>query len=693
MRIKLTDRTYDVNFARASLTSRFPHSAIKTRAFHFTSVRAGTPAAENARRLQLFATVWQKRDLHRKNRSSATFNRNPPNKTGYNSISRQTRICAVHLTNHLKYRQLPDCLENDSEIRSVINSRENPMKFKTFSLFACCIVVLSGSQLRSQENTATSHRNMVATVHPLATRAGLAALEAGGNAIDAAIAAGLTLGVVDGFNSGIGGGCFILIRTADGKLVALDGREMAPAAAHRDMYLRDGKPDTSASQIGPLAVGVPGALAAYSQAVEQHGNLPFEQLILPAATIADEGFVIGKGYAARVAGVAKHFRKFAGSAAVLLGPDGEALAPDHRLIQKDLANTYRRIAQHGTAHFYRGPFSKTVAKWMSENGGIITEQDFANYKTVLREPIESQYRDLQIYGFPPPSSGGVHVAQILNILENFDLKNLYQRDQATYLHVVAEAMKLGFADRAYWLGDPDHVNVPRGLIASDYSDGLAKKIDLAKSTPVYSHGQPPFATSDFFEKHTTHICAADSEGNWVAITTTVNTTFGSKVIVPGTGVILNNQMDDFSIAPGTPNAFGLIGNEANAIAAGKRPRSSMSPTIVVRDGRPVMCVGAAGGPRIITQVIQAIVGHFDLGRSVAESVASPRIHHQWSPDRLSVETSFDNDVARGLEEKGHEVVRTRTSGTMQAIVYDSQSGLFLGVSDPRVNGLAAGKQE
>jgi len=285
----------------------------------------------------------------------------------------------------------------------------------------------------------------------------------------------------------------------------------------------------------------------------------------------------------------------------------------------------------------------------------------------------------------------VHVAQILNMLESFDLKKLHASDPVKFNHVVAEAMKLAFADRAYWLGDSDYVKVPRGLLDKKYAAALAARIDIDKTTAVTSHGTPPGSDGDFFGKHTTHVAAADKAGNWVAITTTVNTPFGSKVIVPGLGVIMNNQMDDFSIAPGQPNAFGLVGGQNNAIAPGKRPLSSMSPTFVLKDGKPVMTVGAAGGPKIITQAVWAIVNHLDLGMSIGDTVARPRIHHQWSPDQLLVEDTLEHKTATGLTAKGHRIVRSDVVGISQAISYDANNKEFTGAHDPRTPGKARGQ--
>jgi gamma-glutamyltranspeptidase/glutathione hydrolase len=528
----------------------------------------------------------------------------------------------------------------------------------------------------------------VVTVHPLATDAGLAALERGGTAVDAAVAAALTLGVVDSHNSGIGGGCFILIRRADGKLAAIDGRETAGARATADMYLRDGKPQPELSKTGPLAVGVPGALAAYDRALREHGRLRLAELLLPAAKIAADGYRLDAGGAARLNGMARHLARFPGSRAVFVRPDrpwrqGELFRQD------DLARTYRAIAARGTGWFYKGPFAERVGNWMAKNGGILTAEDFARYQARKRQPVVTTYCGLTIVGFPPPSSGGVHVAQILNILEHFDLRKLYRDEPAAFYHVVAEAMKPAFADRAHWLGDSDYAKVPRGLIDKQYAAELARRIDPGRTIKVEKHGLPPGRRTDHFGRHTMHLAAADREGNWVAITATINTAFGSKVIVPGTGVVLNNQMDDFSIAPGVPNTFGLVGAEANAVAPGKRPLSSMSPTIVLRDGRPVLTLGAAGGPTIITQVVMTLLYHLDLGRPLPEAVASPRIHHQWLPDGLRVQKSLGEEIIQGLKKRGHKIKQVSHIGITQAIGV-TRDGRLIGVHDPNVRGKAAG---
>lgn len=531
---------------------------------------------------------------------------------------------------------------------------------------------------------------MVATGHPLATEAALEVFREGGNAVDAAVTAALTLGVVDGENSGIGGGCLILIRSADGKLTAIDGRETAPGAAHKDMFVRDGKPTPNASQTGPLASGVPGALAAYQRAIERCGTMKLARLLAPGTQAAEEGFVVDEGLAAAVRGSAKNLQQFAGSRAVFFHPEGRPIAAGERLVQRDLANTYRQIAEHGIDWFYRGPVAKMIGDWMAANGGILTAEDCAAYEAKLREPLQSTYRGRQIIGFPPPSSGGIHVAQILNILEQFDLSDIGRRDPIEATHIIVEAFKLAFADRAYWLGDADFVAVPRGLIDKGYAKELAARIDPRRAIDVPTHGTPPNWRQDVFGRHTTHIAAADADGNWVAITATVNTAFGSKVIVPGTGVILNNEMDDFSIYPGVPNAFGLVGAENNSVAPGKRPLSSMSPTIMLDEGgEPILTVGAAGGPKIITQVVLSIVRMLDFGRPLPEGVAAPRFHHQWRPNVVTYENDLDANIVEGLRDRGHNVEAIGSAGRTQAIAV-AADGKLIGVSDPRAGGTAAG---
>ena len=445
-------------------------------------------------------------------------------------------------------------------------------------------LLIAATPSAAAAHVGSAPRAMVASVDPTATDAGVAALAAGGNAVDAAVATALTLGVVNGHHSGIGGGCFMLLRTADGHLYALDGREQAPAKATADMFIRDGKGDTTLSQNGPS----PAASPARSPCTPTPSNTSAPQ---EAGRPAPARGRPGRAGLPRRPRRGRPHRPRGGPVMAKLPRHGRRvparrqapLAEGDTIRQPDLARTYRAIADAGGPDsFYKGPFAKAVGDWMAANGGVLTADDFAAYQMKLRDPLVTTYRGYTIVGFPPPSSGGVHVAQILNILQNFDVGDLHKRDPALRVHVMAEAMKLAFADRAFFLGDPDAVHVPRGLADPAYGKALAARIKLDATLPNINHGTPPGGPDDFFGKHTTHIAAADADGNWVGITATVNTWFGSKVIVPGTGVILNDQMDDFAIQPGVPNAFGLVGSAANAPGPGKRPLSSMSPTIVLR---------------------------------------------------------------------------------------------------------------
>ncbi|HJN89722.1 MAG TPA: gamma-glutamyltransferase [Verrucomicrobiota bacterium] len=524
------------------------------------------------------------------------------------------------------------------------------------------------------------------TVHPIATEIAIKTYERGGNAVDAAVAAALTLGVVDGFNSGIGGGCFMLIRKPDGSFAAIDGRETAPLKASHDMYLRDGKAKPELSRTGALAIGVPGALAAYDLAIRDHGNLSLAKHLGQAATIAEQGFELDDAYLGRVGSVVKKLRNFTDSARIFLDANGNAWPSGHRLQQSDLAKSYRSIARRSVDWFYRGPFALKTEQWMNANGGLMIRNDFAHYEAKRREPVRTTYRGHEIVGFPPPSSGGVHVAQILNILETFDLPSMTS-GSAEFVHVVTEATRLAFADRAHWLGDADFAPVPRGLASKKYARQLAGKIDPTKAINVDAYSTPPNADTDLFGKHTTHFSTADTDGWWVACTATVNTSFGSGAVIPGTGIVMNNEMDDFSAQPGAPNAFGLIGAEANAVAPRKRPLSSMSPTIVLRAGKPIFTVGAAGGPTIITQVLLAIIQVVDFGKTPAEALAQPRFHHQWKPDRLLVEKALGQGIIDALRAKGHTVKAVSSLQATQAIGLGQAGNPFTGAPDPRGRGV------
>lgn len=536
----------------------------------------------------------------------------------------------------------------------------------------------SSAQLPPYAAVFADHRGAVASVNPLASRAGLAAFAAGGNAIDAAIAMAFSLGVVDSHNSGIGGGCFVLVRLADGRILAIDGRETAPAAVTRETYLKDGKVQPGLSKTGALASGVPGSVAAYHHLQQLGGKLDWAQVILPAAELAEHGFPVDRTLALRLARVQEDLARFPEAAAIYLLSSGAAPAAGEPLRQRDLAESYRALAAEGPDWFYRGEFAQRTEAWMKANGGLMTQRDFANYEIKVREPLVTRFQEYEIYGFPTPSSGGTHVAQMLAMLEPQPLSELAEVD---FYHRLAEAMRLAFADRAHWLGDSDFVPVPAGLLAPDYLRERAALIDPERARDKVIHGMPADAEA-LLDKHTTHIAAADAEGNWVAITTTLNTSFGSKVVVPGTGVLLNNQMDDFSLDPGTPNAFGLVGAHANNVAPGKRPLSSMSPTLVTRAGEPVMTLGAAGGPTIISQVTQVLLRYLAMGQTLEEAMQAVRIHHQWNPNLLFIESAMAEAVREGLQAKGHALKEMGSFGGTQAIVLED--GQFVPMTEPRI---------
>ncbi len=545
--------------------------------------------------------------------------------------------------------------------------------------FFSILPVLADSQPSQYAQVSADERAAVATVNPYATQIAIDTIARGGNAIDAAIAAAFTLGVVDGHNSGIGGGCFILVRMADGRIFAIDGREMAPAAATRDMFVVDGKANPELSRTGALAAGIPGSVAAFDKLQKLGGKLTFREVILPAADLAEKGFPISPALAERITATADNLAKFPASAVIYLDKNNKPLSAFSLLQQKDLAATYRSIAKQGSSYFYSGDFAKKTGRWMAANGGMITSKDFANYQIKMRKPIVSEFAGYTLYGFPPPSSGGVHVAQILNILEQFDLNKLAPAER---YHLMAEAMKFAFADRAYWLGDSDFTKVPLSIADKRYAKAIAQKISLEKTTADITAGNPDVDIQHLMQKHTTHIAAADLDGNWVAITSTVNTSFGSKVVIPGTGVVLNNQMDDFSAQVGAANAFGLVGSDANAIAARKRPLSSMSPTLVFKNGEPVMTLGAAGGPTIISQVVQTLLYALNDSMPVEKAMAQARIHQQWNPNLLFVESAMPVEIQQALRKKGHELKIWPSMGASQAI--QLRDGKLVPVAEPRV---------
>ncbi|MFO1062661.1 MAG: gamma-glutamyltransferase [Pirellulales bacterium] len=539
---------------------------------------------------------------------------------------------------------------------------------------------------------ATSRKAVAATVHPLASKAAMNAYSRGGNAVDAAVAASLMLSVVDGHNSGLGGGGLALIRLPDGKHVAIDGRERAPMSVQKDTFIRNGKPDPMLSQTGPLAAATPGLVALLEHISKTYGKVGWRESLAEAAEVAERGFAIDRVTARSIASTADSIRQFAATATVLLDADAQAPKEGTVLVQKDLGRTLRKLADSGAAWFYEGEFAERTASFMREQGGLLSVRDFKEYTTPSRDVVETIYRGHKVIGFPPPSSGGIHVAQMLIMLERFSVAELFKDAPAKAYHLLAEVMKRAMADRAYWLGDADYAEVPLGLLDRGYLADRSRDIDLDKATEVASHGKPPRKEHDLFEdrKHTTHLTAADSSGLVIALTQTVNTSFGSKVMVPGTGVVLNNEMDDFSLAPGVRNAFGLVGSAANSVEPGKRPLSSMSPTIVSdSSGAWRLTCGAAGGPKITTVTLQNIVKLIDLGMSIDEALASPRIHHQWSPDTLSVEDKLPAAIQAELKMRGHSIATSSALAIAQGIMRDSE-GLLTAASDPRVPSSASG---
>lgn len=548
---------------------------------------------------------------------------------------------------------------------------------------------------------AVGMRGMVVAAERHAAEAGQAMLRSGGNAIDAAVATAFALGVTEPYHSGIGGGGFLLIRRADGTVVALDARETAPAAATADLFVREGVPD-DASRNGPLAVATPGLVAGLAEALGAYGTKPLAEVLAPAIALAQDGFPISLRHA-RILGVWQQMglaARFPETAAIQLPPAGTPIAPGWKLVQPELAATLRALAKEGPDLFYRGRLARQIAAEVQRRGGILTEQDLADYATKRREPVRGRYRGLEVVSFPPPSSGGIALIQMLNVLDGFDLKSLGAGSSAS-LHRIAESMKLAFADRAAYLGDPDFVPVPTArLIDPAYAAKLRARIlpgRLRRAPWTWGRDEvairvdgPGLGALPLPEGGTTHLSVTDAAGNAVAITQTVNLLFGSSITVPGTGIVLNDEMDDFSVAPNTPNAFGLVDvNGWNAVGPGRRPLSSMTPTLVLDDGKVRMVAGSPGGPRIITTVLLALVNVFEFALDPSEAIAAPRIHHQWVPDELSIEAAIPEDVRAGLRRRGHVVKPAeRNWSSAQVIVVDPTTGWHLGASDPRSDGAA-----
>ena len=524
-------------------------------------------------------------------------------------------------------------------------------------------------------------KGMVASQHALATKVGLEILKKGGNAVDAAVAVGFSLAVVLPRAGNLGGGGFMIVHEAKGGTTqAVNYREMAPKKSSRDMYLdKNGDVDRVKINAEYLASGVPGSVAGLARALEKYGTMSLAEILAPAIKQAEEGFVVTYDLASVLKSLEGRIRKWPESAKIFYKANGGYYEAGDILIQKDLAWSLKQIAKEGPSAFYSGKVGERIAKDMKANGGIITMEDLRNYKVEEMEPVWGTYRGYEIASMPPPSSGGVHIIQMLNILEGFPLKYLGHNSAET-LHLMAETMKLAYADRSEHLGDPNFWKVPtKGITSKTYGEELRSKINRAQATP--SEKIKPGKPQDYESEETTHFTVMDSDGNVVVNTYTLNFSFGTGIVAKGTGILLNNEMSDFSAKPGVANAFGLLGGEANAVQAGKRPLSSMTPTIVFKDGKPYFATGSPGGSRIITTVLQVILNIIDHDMNVGEASNVPRIHHQWYPETLFIEKGIGYDTQTLLRARNHDVKYRNAMGSTQTIML--RNGLLFGASDPR----------
>ena len=574
-----------------------------------------------------------------------------------------------------------------------------PARQRTVAAWLTLIPVLFVAPASRADETpsfvTTARHGMVAAANPAASEAGAEMLRRGGNAVDAAVATSFAISVLRPQSTGVGGGGFLLLYLAErGDSVAIDFRERAPLRASRDMFIRNGEAVPDLSRTGPLAVAVPGLVAGLVDVQQRYGTMPLADVMQPAIRLADEGFPVYPHLARAIAYRADTLRTSPATEAVYFR-DGQALQAGDLFVQRDLADTLRAIAVDGKTVFYTGRVAEAIVDHMQAIGGLLTQDDLDRYRVIDRTPVTGTFRGAQVYSMPPPSSG-VLLVQMLNVLSGFSVQKLGFRSPAA-VHVLTETMRRAFRDRARHLGDSDFVDVPVGRLASStYADELRAEIDVETATP--SAGAPSERNAGPLEStSTTHLSVVDAHGNAVATTQTVNLYFGSGVMVPGTGILLNDEMDDFSAQPDKPNAFGLVGmGEANAIAPQKTPLSSMSPTIVTRDGRVELVVGGPGGSRIISSVLQVMLNVVAHRMKLPDAVGAPRVHHQWFPDTLYLE-AHDAPEAAALADRlratGHtvEVVewapgKRSRFGNVQAVHVDPQSGLMTGVSDRRGEG-------
>jgi gamma-glutamyltranspeptidase / glutathione hydrolase len=575
---------------------------------------------------------------------------------------------------------------------------------KTVSALLCFALLVSftatPSRLRSSTSTQAASRppvrgkhGMVSSVSEIASQVGVDVLKRGGNAVDAAVAVGLALAVVWPSAGNLGGGGFMVIRQANGKATAIDYREMAPAAAHRNVYLDEkGEYVAESSTYGHAAAGVPGTVAGLSYALEKYGTMKWADVAKPARQLAAEGFPVWYQLERSLKNASKQLSRYPETNRIFLR-DGKPYETGEIFKQPELAAVFERMIKRGPREFYEGKTAQLIEESMrrAANGGKVwmTVEDLKNYKAVEREPLRGVYRGHEIITMPPPSSGGVAMIEMLNILERYDLKSM-GAGSSQAIHVMVEAMRRAFADRAQFLGDPDFVKVPvAGLVSRKYADKLAATIDLERaSTSQDVRSGDPLA---YESEETTHFTVVDKDGNVASNTYTINDSFGNKITVEGAGFLLNNEMDDFAPKPGAPNAYGLIQGEANAVTARKRPLSSMTPTIVLNDGKLLFAVGSPGGPTIINTVTQVIVNIIDHGMNIQQAIDWPRVHHQWMPDQIVYEPyGLVPDVLNRLKSMGHQFGNQRYMGDAEGVMIEVKTDVRLGGSDPRLDGKSIG---
>ncbi|MBQ3585753.1 MAG: gamma-glutamyltransferase [Synergistaceae bacterium] len=549
------------------------------------------------------------------------------------------------------------------------------------------ILAMSGTSFAAPDNALimAGENGMAVTTQPLADMAGQLILDSGGNAIDAAVAVGYALAVVHPQAGNIGGGGFAIIHTADGKDYALDFREIAPGAATRDMYLDDKGNVIPGESTGTYkAAGIPGTVAGMSAMLERFGTKTLSEVMATAIELAEKGYILSERQAGSMAAFRDKLYKFPASRKYFLKPDGTPYKAGERFIQSDLAETLKRISAEGPKGFYEGKTAELIEADMKANGGLITLEDLKKYTVKWSEPSTATYRGYKIVSMCPPSSGGAVVAEILNVMENADMRTLWAASPAQAIHVMAEAMRQAYADRSEYMGDPDFVKVPVDeLTSKEYAKKIFDRINPRKATP--SDNVRPGLTPLKEGTNTTHYSVVDKFGNAVSVTYTINDSWGSGASVEGAGFLLNNEMDDFSVKPGVPNIYGLVGGDANAVAPFKRPLSSMSPSIVSKDGKTILVVGSPGGARIITTVLQVIANVIDRRMSVNAAVSAPRYHMQWLPDELRIEPGNGLSPAdiEALVGMGYKLSLQPFMGDVNVIMIDPDTGVITGSHDSR----------